>query len=716
MGDETHEDPLLAAGRNCWLVERAERVGLLVGGEAYFRAVRRALLAAESHAFILAWDIHSEVRLVRGEDEPADGLPAEVGPFFRALLESKPALHLHLLVWDFSMIYAAEREWPVFSDLLRNPHPRFHLKYDDELPLGSSHHQKAVVIDDSLALLSGLDLSVWRWDTEARRLHDPRRVDPEGKPYNPYHDAGVAVTGPAARALGDLCAARWKRATGRALRRRDAPRSPVPWPEGVEVDFEEIEVGIARTYATHEPWPAVREIERFHLDLIAAARDYLYFENQYFSSHRLARALADRLRETDGPEVIIVITRDAGGRLEESTMGLLRNRLLEILRDADAHDRLKVYSPRVTDESGEDVADVYVHAKLVFADDRIFKLGSSNLSNRSMRVDSEADLIIERPTADRVVRRWFHRFLGAHFGMDAGEIAARREEAAGIGALIESLITDRRHSLRSFLFGCDSDWERRLADSQLLDPDEPVDPEYWLRRFVPADERRSVVRRVTQLSAILLVGLGLAFLMKTGWGNFIDRDAVVGFVELVESHPLAPLILVALFLVAGVTGVPINLIVVGATLAAGPWRALGCGVLGAHLAALAGYGLGHHFGKGLLKRWASESVRRLDRRLGERGVWPVALVRVLPVAPFVVVNVVAGASQLKLRDFNLGTLWGMAPGMAGVVLLTHRLNVAVADPGWGNVLIFALVLALVVGAVVFVRRALARRPVDDVSP
>lgn len=709
MADESIDDALLEKDRNVWRIESADRVSLIVSGESYFRAVRRALLAAERHAYLLAWDIHSEVRLVRGDDEPEDDLPVEAGAFFIALLEQKPDLHLHLLVWDFSMIYAGEREWPIFSWFSKEAHPRLHVKYDDRLPLSSSHHQKVFVIDDALAMVSGLDLSIWRWDTEARIRHDERRVDPHGKAYDPYHDVGLAVTGPAAKALGDLCASRWKRATDKVLPRHESPPSPSPWPQGLEVGFEQVEIGIARTYATYEPWPAVREVEQFHLDLIAAARDYLYFENQYFSSHRLAQALAKRLQEPDGPEVVIVITRNAGGRLEEGTMGLLRNRLFEILSEADEFGRLRIYYPRVTDEDGNDPADVYVHAKLLFADDRIFKIGSSNLSNRSMRVDSELDLIIERPDPDPVLRGWLHRFIGNHFGLKANEIAGRREKATGLVELIDSLITDSGHSLQPMPYGCDSDWERRLADSQLLDPDEPLDPQYWLRRFVSEEDRPSVVRRITQLSAIVCVGLVLAFLAKEGWGNYMDRDTVVGFMQAVKTYPLAPLVLIAVYFGVGLIGLPVNLIVVGATIVLGPWEALICGLIGSHLSAIAGYGLGHRFGKAPLKKWASESVQRLDRRLGERGVWPVILVRVIPVAPFVFVNLVAGASQLKFRNFNLGTLLGMVPGMAGVVLLTHRLNIAVSDPDWWNVAIFVLVCALIVGAVYFIRRTLSGR-------
>lgn len=708
MDDKADDDPLLKPGANCWRIERADRLGLLIGGRAYFRALRRALLDAERRVVVLAWDLHSEVLPERDEQDPEDGLPRKLGPFLNALLKARPELEIHLLIWDFSMIYAAEREWRVFSDTFRDPHPRLHLQYDDRLPRNASHHQKVIVIDDALAFAGGLDLSIWRWDSAEHRLHDDRRTDPKGDPYQPYHDHQLAMTGPVAGALGDLCAERWQRATGNPLPRRDSPRSRAPWPPDLDPFLEDTDVGIARTFAAFDPWPEVREIEQLHLDLIAGARDYLYFENQYFSSRRIAEALAERLREPDGPEVIIVLTREAGW-LEEGTMGLLRDRLFEQLSEADQHQRLRLCFPQVTNESGDESTQVYVHAKLVIADDRFFKIGSSNLSNRSMRVDTEVDLVIERPESDSAIRDRLIDLLAVHFGTEPERIAERLRSEGSLGKAIDSLMTETSHSLRPYPFGCESEIERQLAATQLLDPDEPLDPDYWIRSFVPEDERPSALRRFTQISMIVGAGLLLAFLVKEGWGSVLDKETLVSHLEAIQSSRWAPLILIGLVLVAGLSGVPLNLLLVAATIVLGPWIAIGCGYLGAHLSAIVAFGLGHRFGKPLLKKWNTEKVESLNRKLKERGIFSVALVRMVPIAPFAVVNLVAGASHLRFRIFNLGTFLGMAPGMAGVVLLTNQLNEAVTNPGWGSILTFLVVLLIVGGIILFIRHALGSR-------
>src|SRR5690606_34502287 len=109
-----------------------------------------------------------------------------------------------------------------------NGNGRIHFALDSAHPPGASHHQKLVVIDDQVAFLGGLDLTVHRWDTPEHRDGDPRRVLPDGTPYPPFHDIQVAVEGDAAAAIGELVRARWQRATGE---RRRAPQvATSPWP------------------------------------------------------------------------------------------------------------------------------------------------------------------------------------------------------------------------------------------------------------------------------------------------------------------------------------------------------------------------------------------------------------------------------------------------------------------------------------------------------
>ena len=62
----TRTGGILEAGRNCWRIERANRLSFLIDGAAYFSAVREAIANAQRSVFILGWDIDSRIRLVPG--------------------------------------------------------------------------------------------------------------------------------------------------------------------------------------------------------------------------------------------------------------------------------------------------------------------------------------------------------------------------------------------------------------------------------------------------------------------------------------------------------------------------------------------------------------------------------------------------------------------------------------------------------------------------
>ena len=181
--------------------------------------------------------------------------------FLNGLVESRPDLHVYINVWNFHVLYLRERE--LFQDvkLGRQTHQRVHFVQDGVHRFCAAHHQKVVVIDDTVAFAGGIDLTFCRWDTSEHRGFDARRVDPDGKPVRPFHDAQMAVDGEAARALGELFRERWKNATGVEL---EAPEpSPIdPWPPSLQVDVEEVDVAISRTDSTPSSVPPVREVER----------------------------------------------------------------------------------------------------------------------------------------------------------------------------------------------------------------------------------------------------------------------------------------------------------------------------------------------------------------------------------------------------------------------------------------------------------------------
>lgn len=115
-------------------------------------------------------------------------------------------------------------------------------------------------------------------------------------------------------------------------------------------------------------------------------------------------------------------------------------------------------------------------------------------------------------------------------------------------------------------------------------------------------------------------------------------------------------------LVASIVAVPLGIIIVASTLLFGPLLATIYVLVGATLGGMVSYGIGNYLGHEGLQRFAGERINRISRRLAERGLLSVIIIRLLPIAPFAIVNMIAGASHLRLKDFIPGTLIGMLPG------------------------------------------------------
>lgn len=696
---------ILSPGRNCWRTPRAERVAFLVDGAAYFAALAQSLHAAERSIMVVGWDVDSRVELVR--DGREHGRPTTLGPLLEHLARRNRDLRIHVLAWDFAMVFALERQpQPLFHlDLATNRRVRVHM--DSEHPLGASHHQKIVVVDDKVAFVGGLDLTTRRWDTPEHRPDDPRRVGPTGQAYGPFHDVQMAVDGAAAASLGKLVRERWRRATGRRL----APPPPTPgdpWPTGLAPDLAGVEVAVVRTEPSYKGRREVREVEALYLDAVAAARRTIYIENQYLTSPAVADALARRLAEPEGPEVVLVLPRNSGGWLEESVLGVLRGRVLRHLVAADAHGRLGMFYPQAGPQ-----APVRVHAKLMVVDDVLARVGSANLNNRSMGLDTECDLAVEAEPgseAARAVAALPRRLLAEHLGCAAGAVEAAQAAAGGslLGA-VRALGKPGRGLVP--LAASPSHLPPEVVEGIAgLDPAEPVALDRILDMFVQdGDQEQSGMGPVLVILGLLAGLLLLAAAWRfTPLAALAEPHALSSWAQELGNSPQAPFWAAAALGALTLAMVPVTVLVATAAVVFPPKPAALCALAGGLAGAMAAYGLGRALGRGRVRRLAGRRLNAVSRRMARTGLWAVLAVRLLPVAPFTVINLVAGAARIRLRHFVLGTVLGMAPGVLAVTLLADRLHAAVLDPDWTNLALAGVLGLALAGVAVALRRRLLR--------
>jgi phospholipase D1/2 len=544
--------PLLRPGDNCWRVERAKRFFCVQDAADYFRLVRHAILQARESVFIVGWDIQATLDLVPqgAGDHARDNAPTRLDELLEWMVRRHPRLRCYILIWDYAALYTLERD-PFARWRLGWRMPRqIRFAFDDRHPLGGSHHQKIVLVDDELAFCGGIDLTGHRWDTPAHRVDEPLRVNATGAPYAPYHEIQAMVDGPVAASLGTLVRDRWQ-ALGERTRSRQhsRPRASAPardlWPAEIAPDLTDVDVAISRTMPPSEQEPAIRECEQLFLDSIAAARRSIYIESQYFTNGTFGRALADRLREPDGPEVIAVIPKECPGWLEQQTMGLLRDETLRDLRAADCYQRLRVVYPAAS--RTRDVP-TFVHSKVMIVDDRFVRIGSANFSRRSMGVDSECDLAAYAGVADddagagtgvdsrhrAGVRRIRDRLIGEHLGMSADEVSADVARLGSLRALIDAR-ADADRTLLPVEVKPPTESPAEIVKT-VADPDEPIDVAALaaltaLTDLIPAVGAQRDPRSIRWWPRAIVIGAAsiaaVLVMLSPSWSNLLFAAAAV---------------------------------------------------------------------------------------------------------------------------------------------------------------------------------------------
>jgi phospholipase D1/2 len=457
--------PLLVPGETCGALVHADRSGVLVDGRDFYRAFYDACCEAQRVIMMAGWQFSCSVELVRGEDAACCKYPRTLIELLACLCEERPDLHVYMLPWDSSPVFAFEREPLQRLKLRFQGHPRIHWKMDNMHPAGASHHQKMFIIDRAVAMVGGMDVCTARWDD---RAHEACKQIRDRK-HRPYHDVNAFVTGEAVDVLRGWFARRWETATGKPLELADQPRTTIDFRSSF--DIKAPHVALARTWPAMEKshQPEVRELLRLHQRAIGQAKKTIYIENQYFSSYEIAMALECRLRQ-GGPllDIVMVLPQKSAGLKERVSIGVYQARILDTLTKVakQTGHRLGVYYQAAKDSRGHEKA-VFIHSKILCVDDRFLLVSSANLSNRSMGFDSELGLAWESPTPNDSIRAARIELLAEHCGMPRDEAEARFAAPQHLVAKLDALATAKTHLLRI---------HHRNRDEQ---------PGWLLRRFLP---------------------------------------------------------------------------------------------------------------------------------------------------------------------------------------------------------------------------------------
>ena len=444
--------PIVRVPHNAFVSAPVLQSGLLIDAREYYRALYRAIEQARRYVVISGWQFESGIRLLRGRDAEQATRPVKLLEFLSALCDERPELEVYILAWDYSPVYAHDRE-PEQRQKFTAKNPRIRFEWDAHSSITGSHHQKFVVIDGLLGFTGGIDLCDARWDDCDHLSHNPDRVNVTGEPCKPYHDVQACFRGPIVASLVAVFSDRWHRATKEML---TLAAETVPDSADVDFDLTRLSDGrvdllpaeraaFSRTQVDSRAEPErIGEILHLYGDALSAAERLIYIETQYFTSRSLSNALIARMEDAQRSKLDVVVVLPHGAdtamekyALEDTQEGVL----LEVLRAADEHGhQVQLVYPASHDASGHEIA-TFIHSKILIVDDRVLIVGSANFTERSVALDSELCISWEcRHEGDalgRSIRDIRCKLLGEHSGLPDGEFAEQSGSCARISALLE---------------------------------------------------------------------------------------------------------------------------------------------------------------------------------------------------------------------------------------------------------------------------------------
>lgn len=385
---------LLEPGSTCSTIESVGAASVLVDGENYYAVLCDAMLQARRCICLTGWQFDTRANLAPDNGDQR----LEFLSFLNSLCETNPELEIFITAWNYSVVYAIEREWFQNVRFALNAHERIHFRFLDHPERGAAHHEKIAIVDGVVAFTGGMDVCDERWDSREHRVTDVRRESARGTSYGPFHDVQLMLTGPVVATLEDFFWQSWVQAGGdegkRPPRAPQASWDPAALPSARErgLRLRASSVALSRTRIEDDER---FEIEELLLRAVQGAERFIYIENQYFTSKAFVKALITRMRDEGRSKLDIVAVLPDGGhsKKEELVLGSRQRLMLWLISElANAHGhQLRVVKSCAEDDTGQRVA-TYIHSKVAIIDERFVTIGSANLMNRSMRVDHELNV------------------------------------------------------------------------------------------------------------------------------------------------------------------------------------------------------------------------------------------------------------------------------------------------------------------------------------
>ncbi len=393
---------------------------VLIDGASFLPRVAEELARAKSHAHLTGCFFSPELELTRGDD------PTIVR---NLLAELADRIDVRVLIWSGAPV-------PIFSPSRRevrkmverfNLRNRIHCEFDSCVRFMHCHHEKTIVIDDRIAFVGGIDLTLDGGDPYDSQDHPSRGVIG-------WHDVAMRIEGPAVADVAEHFRLRWHAAANENL--------PVPrTPDAVgDVDLQIVRTIPEKVYERSLPRGDFSVLESY-VGAFRSAERFIYIENQFLWSAEIVELLAEKLRNPprDDFRIVVLLPVNANDGADIS-----RGQVAALIHADDDNARFLACS--VYARTGNLRDPIYVHAKVAIVDDRWLTIGSANLNEHSLFNDSEVNVVTQD---ERVARETRLRLWSEHLELPVGEID--RDPATVIDERWEPISEEQLDRLRNDL-------------------------------------------------------------------------------------------------------------------------------------------------------------------------------------------------------------------------------------------------------------------------
>jgi uncharacterized membrane protein YdjX (TVP38/TMEM64 family) len=347
-----------------------------------------------------------------------------------------------------------------------------------------------------------------------------------------------------------------------------------------------------------------------------------------------------------------------------------------------------------------------VHSKLMIVDDDLLRIGSSNLANRSMGVDTECDVLIEsrgRADVKEAIRGFRALLMGEHLGRDPAEVAAHCSETGALCGTVDALGGGVRclKKLEDI-----PEWPDAVVElASVADPAEPIARDFLELAPPAAPEEPAAGPAWGKLAAIALAIAVLAAVWRfTPLADTFSPQHAIEWAKEFGSRPWAPWAVALFYTPACFVLFPRPLITLTAVIAFGPWLGFAVALSGVVFSAGVTYFAGMFMRRDTVRRLAGPRLDRMIEVLRKHGLLAMTLLRLVPLAPFAIEGIVAGAVRLKLWHLLAGTAIGMLPGTLATTVFGEQIEAALSGDRSVNWWVIFGVGALLVGGTFAVRR------------